>query len=195
MYYKGEKYESSTCNQGDFHGYGDCIRKELAKRITPIHGLRVLDVGTGFGSNASFLSGILQNKGKIWTLDPSAEVLKSAEKLLREEGLGSNVIFVEGTTERLPFEDNFFDIVVSVVVLHHLQALEMGIREMLRVLKKGGKLILADWNPESHVLPFTSRHEKEDFFQSEAVAAIIRKEGFSPLTTEFLYWYIVEAVK
>jgi ubiquinone/menaquinone biosynthesis C-methylase UbiE len=195
LYYKGEKYESSISNPGDFHGLGDNIRKELAARIVPRAGLKVLDIGTGFGSNVAFLSDILRNKGKIWTIDPSAEVLRNAEKTLREKGLGDNVIFIEGTTEKLPFEDGFFDMVVSVVVLHHLQGLERGIKEMLRVLKNGGKLVLVDWNPESHVLPFTSRHKKEDFFEPETVAALIRDDGASPTTTEFQYWYIVEAAK
>jgi ubiquinone/menaquinone biosynthesis C-methylase UbiE len=195
LYYKGEKYESSVSNPGDFHGRGENIRKELIARIVVREGLRVLDVGTGFGSNAGFLSDILRDKGKIWTLDPSAEAIMNAEKTLREKRLGRNVTFVEGTTEKLPFEDGFFDLVVSVVVLHHLQGLEKGIKEMLRVLKKGGRLILVDWNPESHVLPFTSRHRKEDFFEPEIVASFITNDGASPTTTEFQYWYIVEATK
>ena len=195
MYYKGEKYESSISNPGDFHGQGDSIRKELAARIYPQDGLKVLDIGTGFGSNVGFLSNIIQNTGKIWTLDPSDEVLKEAEKTLREKGLGYNVTFVKGTTEKLPFEDGFFDVVVSVVVLHHLQGLEGGIKEMLRVLKKGGRLVLVDWNTESYVLPFTSRHTKEDFFEPGIVASLIRDSGATPTTTEFQYWYIVEAVK
>jgi ubiquinone/menaquinone biosynthesis C-methylase UbiE len=195
LYYKGEKYESSISNAGDFHGEGDNIRKEIAARIFPQDGLKVLDIGTGFGSNVGFLSNIIQNKGRIWTLDPSEEVLKNAEKALRDRGLGYNVTFVKGTTEELPFENGFFDIVVSVVVLHHLQGLEGGIKEMLRVLRKDGRLILLDWNPESNVLPFTSRHKKEDFYEPEIVSSLMVDNGATPTTTEFQYWYIVEAVK
>jgi ubiquinone/menaquinone biosynthesis C-methylase UbiE len=195
LYYKGEKYESSISNAGDFHGQGDKIRNELSARIFPQDNLKVLDIGTGFGSNVEFLSNVIQNKGKIWTLDPSDEVLKNAEKTLNEKGLGGNVTFVKGTTERIPFGDSFFDIVVSVMVLHHLQGLEGGIKEMLKVLKKGGRLVLIDWNPESHVLPFTSRHKKEDFFEPENVASLIRKSGAIPKITELQYWYIVEAIK
>jgi ubiquinone/menaquinone biosynthesis C-methylase UbiE len=195
LYYKGEKYESAVNNPGDFHGEGDKIRKELAKRIIPKDGFKVLDVGTGFGINAGFLASIIQKKGKIWTLDPSEEALKNAEKTLREKGLADNVTFVNGTTEKLPFENGFFDMVVSVVVLHHLQGLEEGLSEMLRVLKKDGRLVLVDWNGEANVLPFTSRHKKEDFFEPEVVTSLIKNCGASLTTTEFQYWYIVEAVK
>jgi demethylmenaquinone methyltransferase / 2-methoxy-6-polyprenyl-1,4-benzoquinol methylase len=195
LYYKGEKYESEVSNPGDFHGEGDKIRKELAKRIFPKDGFKVLDVGTGFGINAGFLANIIHKKGRIWTLDPSEEALKNAEKSLREKGLADNMTFVNGTTEKLPFENNFFDMVVSVVVLHHLQGLEGGISEMLRVLKKRGKIVLVDWNGESNVLPFSSRHKKEDFFAPEVVALLIKNRGALPTTTEFQYWYIVEAVK
>jgi len=195
LYYKGEKYESALSNSGDFHGEGVNIRREIAERIFLKDGIKVLDVGTGFGSNAGFLANIIQNKGKTWTLDPSDEALKNAEKALREKGLAYNVTFVKGTTEKLPFGNDFFDMVVSVVVLHHLQGLEGDINEMLRVLKKGGRLVLIDWNPESHVLPFASRHQKEDFFEPEVVASLIKNRGASPTTTEFRYWYIVEAIK
>ena len=164
-------------------------------RILPQDNQKVLDIGTGFGRNVGFLSTMIRDKGRIWTLDPSDEVLKNAEKTLREKGLSHNVTFVKGTTEELPFEDGFFDMVVSVLVLHHLEGLEAGIKEMMRVLKKGGRLVLVDWNPESNVLPFTSHHKKEDFYEPEIVASLIKENGATPATTEFQYWYIVEAVK
>lgn len=196
MFYKGEKYDSPLTSSGDFHGHGDEMRKELTSRIQPRTDSRVLDVGTGFGKNAEFLSNIFLNKGKIWTIDPSEDTIKNAEKMFREKNLGTDVTFVKGSAENLPFEDGFFDLVVSVVVLHHLEALEAPIREMLRVLKNGGKLILVDWSPESHVLPFESRHRKEDFFEPKKVISLIEKNGIaSPQTTEFQYWYLVEAVK
>jgi len=182
-------------NAGDFHGQGDDIRKELVARIFLQDNQKILDIGTGFGSNVGFLSTFIQDKGRIWTLDPSDEALKNAERTLREKGLGYNVTFVRGTTEKLPFEDSFFDMVVSVMLLHHLEGLLGGIKEMLRVLKKGGRLVLIDWNPESNVLPFTSRHKKEDFYEPEIVASLIIDNGATPTATEFQYWYIVEADK
>jgi len=197
LYYKGEKYESTHSGTGgDFHGQDETIKKELAARILPHKGSRVLDVGTGFGKNVEFLSKLFPDDVKIWTIDPSEDTLENAKKVLREKNLGASVTFVKGGAENLPFEDGFFDLVVSVVVLHHLEALEAPIREMVRVLKRSGKLILVDWSPESHVLPFESRHRKEDFFEPEKVVSLIEKNGIpSPDLKEFQYWYLIEAVK
>ena len=174
MYYKGEKIDSQiTQPSNDFHGQGERMRSEPARALVPMkkNGLKVLDIGTGYGRNVMFLSKVLPSGKKIWTVDPSEEVLENAKKVLQEE---KDVTFVKRTTEELPFEDGFFDVVVSLVLLHHLQGLERGLKEMLRVLSKKGKLILIDWSPEAHVLPFSSKHERKDFFSAETVHSALQ---------------------
>ena len=199
MYYKGEKIDSQISkSSNDFHGQGERIRDELARALAiPAkkngRSMKVLDIGTGYGHNITFLSKVLPRGRKIWTLDPSEDVLENAKKILQGE---KGITFVKGTTEELPFDDNFFDVVVSLVLLHHLKGLERGLGEMLRVLSKKGKLILIDWNPEAHILPFTSRHKKEDFFDAEIVHSAL--ESFSALNLtmkKFQYWYIIEVTK
>ncbi len=118
------------------------------------------------GATLNFSRRFFRKEVRSGHLIPLEDALENAKKMLQEE---RNITFVKGTTEELPFEDDFFDLVVSLVLLHHLQGLERGLQEMLRVLSKKGKLILIDWNPEAHVLPFASRHRKEDFFSAEIV--------------------------
>jgi ubiquinone/menaquinone biosynthesis C-methylase UbiE len=198
LYYQGEKIETPVTSSNDFHGEGESMRRELASRIPPPQkaGMKVLDIGTGFGNNVAFLSKILGDKSKIWTLDPSEDALKNAQEKLSIEGLASHVTFVKGNTEELPFESAFFDLVVSVVVLHHLRSLERALEEMLRVLKgDGGRLILIDWNREAHILPFSSRHDASDFFEPENIVSLLKTADASATMKEFSHWYIIEATK
>ena len=75
--------ESHTPNS-DFHGYGGKIRKELAVHIPKNRNVKVLDVGTGFGSTTGFLAKHLSKGSKVWTIDPSKEILDNVKtKLLR----------------------------------------------------------------------------------------------------------------
>jgi len=179
----------------DLHGYGGAIRKELGKRIPRNKRLRVLDVGTGFGINVAFLSRRLQKGSEIWTVDPSKEVLADVKANLGGEG-SSRVNFVEASADDLDFGEGFFDVVVSVMVLHHIEKLQPALKEMARVLKPGGRLIIIDYKPEaSHELEFRTRHDESDFFKPEAVARAVGRLGFHGRPNDFGLWYLVEAKK
>ncbi|MGI0090350.1 MAG: class I SAM-dependent methyltransferase [Nitrososphaerales archaeon] len=204
LYYKGEKIDSSSTTPiTDFHGYGSKIRSEILSRIPKKrHDLRVLDVGTGFGSTVAFLAERLPKRSKIWTVDPSQEILDNVKKTkFGADGANpfkAKVEFVQANAEKLGFEDNFFDSIVSVMVLHHLEDLGAVCSQLFRVLKKSGKLILADYRPEAgKKLDFQTRHLVSDFVRPEDVKKkLLRIGGFALVKTKsFKYWYIVEATK
>ena len=192
MFYKGGKMVAASPNT-DLHGYGEAIRKELGKRIPRDKKLKVLDVGTGFGINVAFLAKRLSKGSEIWTVDPSDEVLVNVRADLAAE-LAARVNFVEATADDMDFDDGFFDLVVSVMVLHHIEKLRPALTEMARVLKPGGSIVIVDYKPEaSHELEFKTRHETADFFKPQAVSETIRELGLSPIATDFGVWYLVEA--
>jgi len=192
MYYKGEKMESPVFPNTDFHGYGRAIRKELRNRIATRRKLRVLDVGTGLGQNMTFLLRHLSNNSEIWTIDPSEEVLAGARASLGKKA--SRVNFVQASAERLDFADGFFDMVVSVMVLHHVEDAQVVLTELARVLKKGGRLLLVDYSPEAaNRLEFHTRHEKRDFFEPKIVGATLRRLGLACSEADFGIWYIIDA--
>jgi len=208
MFYKGKKRDEdvSKIQDCDFHGHGDLIREEVSERITeavrgtadPSGGLKVLDVGTGYGKTAALLANVINEKSKIWTIDPSSDVLENARNVLKEKGLEKRLEFVQASAEDLhAFDSEFFDIIVSVMVLHHIVALRPALKEMERVLKsKKGRIILSDWSHEAHELPFESGHKHEDFFGLKEINEEIK--GLELTTTfskEFDYWYIVELTK
>jgi ubiquinone/menaquinone biosynthesis C-methylase UbiE len=208
MYYKGTKREGEI-HDNDFLGYGDKIREALKERIlffeegalsrSTENEIRVLDIGTGYGKTIELLTSIPFSKPtKISTIDPSNEILERAKKILREKHLDENVEFVQTGVEKLDyFQSDYFDLIVSVMVLHHIVSLRPALEEINRVAKKGSKVILLDWKREAHVLPFTTGgHKYEDLFGlneiTEQITGLDLRLDFSQ---ELDYWYIGEFSK
>jgi len=177
----------------DLHGFGEEIRGELKRRIPSDKKLKVLDVGTGFGINVAFLAKWLSKGSAVWTIDPSKEVLADVKAALDEES-ARLVRFAVASADDLDFGDGFFDVVVSVMVLHHVERLQPALREMARVLKPGGTLVIVDYKPEaSHRLEFRTRHDERDFFEAAAVVKGIGRLGMEGRPSDFGVWYLVEA--
>ncbi len=194
FHYKGERAAARSPNT-DLHGHGEAIRRELGRLIPRDRKLDVLDVGTGFGMNVAFLARWLSKGSAIWTVDPSKEVLADVEASLGEES-SRLVRFAVASAEDLGFEDGSFDVVVSVMVLHHIERLRPALREMVRVLRPGGRLAIVDYKPEaSHELDFRSRHEEADFFEARAVVEGLGGLGLAGRGRDFGLWYLVEAKK
>lgn len=98
---------------------------------------RILDVGCGHGD---FLKPVYDKTPHTYGVDPDKEALDK-NTLIKNK--------VVGTVEELPFESNFFDLIVSEWVLEHLPDPEKAFREIYRVLKPGGKVVFLTpnvWN-------------------------------------------------
>jgi ubiquinone/menaquinone biosynthesis C-methylase UbiE len=194
LFYKGGKMEAASTDT-DLHGYGEEIRRELGRRVPRDEKLKVLDVGTGFGINIAFLAGWLRKGSAVWSVDPSKEVLADVKAKTDKES-ARLIRFVVATADDLDFGDGFFDFVVSVMVLHHIEKLQPALKEMVRVLKPGGTLIVIDYKPQaSHELEFRTRHAETDFFKPEAVARGVGRLGMTGRPSDFGVWYLVEARK
>jgi ubiquinone/menaquinone biosynthesis C-methylase UbiE len=104
----------------------------------------VLDVRCGPGYFARILAARVGPEGSVVGIDAAPEMTQYASrKALRL----SNCRFQPGTAESLDFPDAAFDVVVSSLVLHHLpeDGRLRAVREMRRVLRPGGTLLVADF--------------------------------------------------
>jgi ubiquinone/menaquinone biosynthesis C-methylase UbiE len=116
--------------------YGEEVREAVlaAARILPEH--TVLDVGAGTG----FLTeGAARNARHVIALDLSESMLGEARSKL-----GRNVEFRIGNAEHIPLLDGSVDSVIGNMILHHCTNPDLAVKEMVRVLVPGGRLVLSD---------------------------------------------------
>lgn len=99
-----------------------------------------LDAATGGGHTANALAPLVHH---VTALDLTPEMLASAEKFITGNG-HTNVDFVEGDAENMPFEDDTFDIVTCRIAPHHFPNIKDFVKEVYRVLKPGGRFLLND---------------------------------------------------
>jgi 2-polyprenyl-3-methyl-5-hydroxy-6-metoxy-1,4-benzoquinol methylase len=95
---------------------------------------RLLDFGCGHG-NYSLVFGKVGYQVSGFDISPSNIAI--ARQLAERYGLSERVNFAEGVAERIGFPDNYFDVVIGVDILHHVD-IKHSVSECLRVLKKGG---------------------------------------------------------
>ena len=116
--------------------------RQIMRWLGNIKGKKVLDVGCGAGEAAVYFA----KQGAISTAtDISSGMLRVVEQTAKYHNV--DVETVQSSAERLPFEDNTFDVVYAGNLLHHVD-LETTIIDMKRILKPGG--VLVSWDPLAH---------------------------------------------
>jgi SAM-dependent methyltransferase len=110
-------------------------------RLAP--GDRVLDLGSGAGTDSLIASQMVGEQGSVAGIDMTPEMLAKARRAAAELG-AKNVEFVEAEAERLPFPDASFDVVVSNGVIDLIPDKDAVFAELFRVLVPGGRMQIAD---------------------------------------------------
>jgi SAM-dependent methyltransferase len=103
-------------------------------------GERVLDVACGTGAVAQVALERVRDTGAVAGLDLSAEMLAVARRKLPDVDLH------EGRAEKLPFGDGVFDVALCQFGLMFFENRAQAVREMLRVLREGGRMAVVVWD-------------------------------------------------
>ena len=118
----------------------------IARRWDLARVQRVLDVGCGVGHWGRALMPHLAGTTTLVGVDREPDWVVQATARARTYGIDGRASYRQGTVEALPFADASFDLVTCQTVIMHLADPRAGLREMLRVLTPGGRILLSEPN-------------------------------------------------
>jgi ubiquinone/menaquinone biosynthesis C-methylase UbiE len=121
--------------------FNTVVRQIGLRMYPPQEGMRVLDVGCGTGTNLS----LHHPAGcEVFGIDLSPAMAEMARKKL-----GDRAEILLGDASHMPYEDNFFDLVTTMMTLHEMPDLIRSkvMSEMIRVLKPNGHMLITDFHP------------------------------------------------
>ncbi len=119
----------------------------VVELANPRPGNTILDVGCGSGNLTLTAQAHAGPTVRVYGIDASPEMIEVARQKASRSGLP--VTFQLGLIEQLDFPDATFDLVISRLAIHHLpdDLKRKGFAEILRVLKPGSRLFIADFTP------------------------------------------------
>src|SRR3990170_4244147 len=125
-------------------GLGLAFRETTLRYAALKPGERVLDVGCGTGVLTRLAAEVVGEKGHVIGIDIATKMISIAKENAAIEN--SRAEFSVVTIENLPFEDSSFDCALSSLMIHHLppDLKLIGVTEVYRVLKPGGRLVAVD---------------------------------------------------
>ncbi len=172
-----------------FGGRRGTLNKALAAASGARAGDRILDVGCGPGRFAQALADTIGPHGQVVGVDPSPPMIGYANRHTRR----ANCRFQLTAAQSLELPDAAFDVVTSTFVMHHIPPGDRvaAMAHMFRVLRPGGRLLIADMYPTGRLIPAVIRalaripHHRTDPFDDVDVrryTGALRDVGFTQLT-------------
>ena len=186
-------------------------RKKMVAHLNATDHRQVLDVATGTADVALEINKQIRPE-HIKGVDISNEMLAVGRKKIAKRQLSETIDLQYGDSENLPFEDQTFDAVTVAFGVRNYENLDQGLREMQRVLKPGGKIVVLEFSrPRAfplkqgfnfyfkNILPFIGKLQSKDaraydylyesvqsFPDGDAFLERLQRAGFSATQEERL---------
>lgn len=177
-------------------------RKKAVKLLSESKPKEILDLATGTGDFAIALSKI--NPTKIIGMDISEGMLEMGREKMKKLNLTELITMSYGDSENLPFEDESFDALTVGFGVRNYENLELGLSEMLRVLRRDGKVVILEFSKpkkfpvkqlfnfySKYLIPFFGRLISKDkrayAYLPESVNAFPEGEDFLAILTKVGY--------
>jgi ubiquinone/menaquinone biosynthesis C-methylase UbiE len=136
-------------------------RKRLREILEPRAGERVLEVGPGTGYYALEVAEWITPGGTLAIFDLQPEMLDHTMRAAAQRGL-ANLEPTQGDARKLPYPDAAFDAAYLVTVLGEIPEPDAALRELRRVLKPGGRLVVGELMGDPHVVMFGRLRERAE---------------------------------
>jgi len=169
------------------------LRKDLLAQMGDLTDKRVLDVGCGTGTLATMIKQAYP-AADVVGLDGDPQILEIARSKASNRGI--EIRFDQGMSFELPYPDESFDIVLTTVMLHHLNRddKQKAAMEIYRVLRPGGRLFGADFvEPRSPfgkaIRPLTRHFERVAENLDGFLPVMFRRAGFKNYTETNRYFF------
>lgn len=189
---QAEKYDKNTSTY--YSGPAKISCADAEEYLMQYDYSKLLDIGCGTGF---LIDGLSKKKdAEYYGLDLSEGMLEQAKKKNIR-----NAVFIQGTCDALPYEDNSFDIVTCIQSFHHYPDREKAMSEALRVLKPGGIYLLSDtgiggigaWI-DNNILFRIMKSGDCHTADKEGIAELMKATGFRVLRNEQLKGMIYTVV-
>jgi ubiquinone/menaquinone biosynthesis C-methylase UbiE len=166
--------------------YSKAVREKILSMVHAEPGIMLADLGAGTG----FISeGLVDGPASIIAIDQSAEMLKHMKIKFADAG---NIDYRKGHASHLPVRDNIVDYALANMYLHHVDDPASAIREIHRILKPGGRMVLTDL--EAH--PFdhfrTTYHDLWLGFRHGEIENWMQEAGFTNADVHSIEEYCCE---
>jgi ubiquinone/menaquinone biosynthesis C-methylase UbiE len=125
-------------------------RPRLREALAPAPGQRLLEVGPGTGYYALEVAAWIEPGGRLDVFDLQQEMLDHTLRRAEERGIGGNIVAMQGDARSLPYEDATFDAAYLVTVLGEIPDQEAALRELARVVKPGGRVVVGELFGDPH---------------------------------------------
>jgi len=145
-------------------------RDRLRSVLVPQPGERVLEIGPGTGYYTFHMADWVGPDGRVEIFDLQQEFL---DHVMRGSGVRANIVPTQGDATELPYEDDSMDAVVLTAVLGEIPDPGAALREIRRVLRPGGRLVVGELFGDPHFTSQTSLSRRS----AEAGLATVERSG------------------
>ena len=177
-------------------------RKKAVNMLREINPTKILDIATGTGDFA--IESLSLKPDEVIGVDISEGMLQKGREKMVKRKVDHIVSMRSGDSEDLPFEDNYFDAITVGFGVRNFQNLEIGLAEMLRVVRPGGKLIILEFSKpkrfpvkqyyafhSKYIIPFFGKTISKDAsaysYLPESVAAFPEGKDFEDILSKLGY--------
>jgi len=173
--------------------------KKIENKVLPFFKIKksdkILDVGSGTGILLPILKKKAGKYGEITALDYSGKMLEQARKKF-----GNSFRYIRANAKKTPFRNNYFDKVICFSVFPHFVNKKRLLKEVYRILKKNGRLVIAHADTREAI---NLRHSQikgpvhMDFmFDNDKMKGLLKQSGFNEIVIkEGRNYYAAVAIK